>query len=61
MSIREKIEKLEKQGWSYEKNYNTGSHSLSEALVKRFTENNKGGFKTLIKSIENGRITNYSK
>ena len=60
-NVQTKVEELEKQGWSYETNYNTGKCLLSEVLVKRWEDNEMGGWKTLIKYIENGKIKDYAK
>ena len=60
-TIQEKIQELESQGWIYQSNYNTGMHILAEALVKEWETDHNGGFKTLIKSIEKGKIIDYLK
>jgi hypothetical protein len=59
MDIKMKIEKLEKEGFVYETDYNTGKHILKQALVKRIIVED-GPDIVEIKSIENGKIVNYN-
>lgn len=60
-TIQEKIQELEEQGWTYERDYVTGKHILSEVLIKRWVDDDNGSYKTLVKYIEKGKIKDYSK
>lgn len=59
-TLLQKIKELEAQGWIYERNYVTVNHILGECLVKE-VEDEKDGYKYLIKSIEKGKIIDYIK
>ena len=59
MSILKRIEKLESEGYTYERNYNAGNHILEQALVKTWYNELLDCTITEVKSIEGNKITTY--